>query len=251
MKKLAKIVVLLLTGLLLFAAAGCGEETNTSPEEEIAGKDWRTWGIIHDFGTITRDGTDTDVCVCVHETDAAFYYDEEEQVYYDGVEYPMLLPNAESAYQEIDFSDLNGDGQSDVCMTFHYDEDNSTVVMVWFWYEDDGFVFQEDFSQVSIVAEDDVHDYVGLWEYVGENIWLHVYADATWAFVNSEDDVIESGVVLADSTGIELHFDGNGDTLRLERSDDGSLLDSVNGGVLVPVEKSHRISRILKNMAFR
>lgn len=78
--------------------------------------------------------------------------------------------------------------------------------------------------------------YVGLWEYQDENLWLRIHEDASWEFVNSTDEVLYDGVVLADSSGVELHFDGNGDTLRLDASPDGTLLDNVNGGVLVPTD---------------
>lgn len=66
--------------------------------------------------------------------------------------------------------------------------------------------------------------------------WLRIHEDASWEFVNSADEVLYDGVALADSSGVELHFDGSGDTLRLDASPDGTLLDNVNGGVLVPTD---------------
>ena len=58
---------LLLAVLLCVALAGCthGAENAVEPDEQLdlAGADWRTWGLVNAMGTITRDGTDTDVCV--------------------------------------------------------------------------------------------------------------------------------------------------------------------------------------------
>ena len=44
-------------------------------------------------------------------------------------------------------------------------------------------------------------EYVGLWEYLDENLWLRIHEDATWEFVNDQDEVIESGTLWADETG--------------------------------------------------
>ena len=86
-------------------------------------------------------------------------------------------------------------------------------------------------------------DYTGLWEYPDENLWLRIYEDATWEFVNDQEDVIEYGTLWADENGVTLHFDGSGDTLQLDRSVSGDLINSVNGDMLFPAE-SNRQDRI-------
>ena len=48
--------------------------------------------------------------------------------------------------------------------------------------------------------------------------------------------MIEYGTLWVDEYGITLHFDGSGDTLQLDRTVSGDLIDSVNGGTLLPVE---------------
>ena len=35
-----------------------------------------------------------------------------------------------------------------------------------------------------------------------------IHEDATWEFINSEEDVNEYGTLWVDATGITLHFDG-------------------------------------------
>ena len=94
---------------------------------------------------------------------------------------------------------------------------------------------REDLSTVT-VSGSDLSEYVGLWEYQGKNLWLRICDDATWEFVNDQDNVIEYGTLWVDEYGITLHFDGSGDTLQLNRTVSGDLIDSVNGGTLLPVE---------------
>ena len=115
--------------------------------EEI-GKDWRTWSMMRAGGTITRDGENTVVLVCVHKADATFYYDLEDQILFGYVEYPITFgDNVWDIFQGIDFADLNGDGNSDVTMKFN---DGSTeYLMVWFWDTDsEQFVYQPEKSQI-------------------------------------------------------------------------------------------------------
>ena len=54
--------------------------------------------------------------------------------------------------------------------------------------------------------------------------------------MNDQDDVIEYGTLWVDENGVTLHFDGSGDTLQLDRTVSGDLIDSVNNGTLLPVE---------------
>ena len=116
--------------------------------EEI-GKDWRTWGIIRDGGTITRNGEDIFVQVCVHKADATFYNDSEDQVLFGCVEYPITFgDNVWDIFRGTDFSDLNGDGNSDVTMKF--DDGGTELKLVWFWdTESEQFVYQPEESQLS------------------------------------------------------------------------------------------------------
>lgn len=115
---------------------------------EIIGNDWRTTGIVRDGGTITRNGEDTVVLVCVHKADATFYYDTEDQTLFDSVDYPITLgDNVWDMFKGSDFADLNGDGNSDVTMKF--DDGGTEIKMVWFWdTESNQFVYQPEKSQL-------------------------------------------------------------------------------------------------------
>lgn len=224
---------------LLWGAALClGLSACGGPEDDLAGDDWRVSGVVDGSGTITHDGDSVDVLVTISTESAAFYWDDPEQVLYDSVSFPVTITDAEQAFNAISFDDTDGDGESDVLVSFIH-EDNSTTELVWIWDAKERYVFRPDLSVTSdgdSSPENAVEDYAGLWEYVEGNLWLRIHEDGTWEFLNGQEDVIESGVLWADKNSVTLHFDGSGDVLQLDCSVSGDLLDSVNGGVLVPVE---------------
>ena len=83
----------------------------------------------------------------------------------------------------------------------------------------------------------DLSEYIGLWEYVGENLWLCIYDDETWSFFNDQEDVIASGTLTADEFGVTLSFDGSGDVMQLDIAVSGDLLDVENNGTLVRADR--------------
>ena len=193
---------------LCLSLAACGNS------DDVAGEDWRTTGVVVGSGTITHDGESVDVLVTVDPNSAAFYRDQEEQVLFDSVSFPMNIPDAEQAFNAISFDDMDGDGESDVLVSFIHENGDATE-LIWIWDPAERYVFREDLSTVAL-SGGDLSEYVGLWEYQGENLWLRIREDATWEFVNDQDDVIEYGTLWVDENGVTLHFDGSGDTLQLE-----------------------------------
>ena len=89
---LAALLVLLL-GWVILPATARGQED--PPEENIAGTDWRTWGIIDDYGTLVRDGETIAFCACVHTQNTTLYYDTESQVLLAELVYPAPVEKAE------------------------------------------------------------------------------------------------------------------------------------------------------------
>ena len=194
---------------LCLSLAACGNS------DDVAGEDWRTTGVVVGSGTIAHDGESVDVLVTVCESSAAFYRDLPEQVLFDSVSFPMNIPDAEQAFNAISFDDMDGDGESDVLVSFIHENGDATE-LVWIWDPVERYVFREDLSTVTL-SGGDLSEYVGLWEYQGENLWLRIHEDATWEFVNDQDDVIEYGTLWVEENGVTLHFDGSGDTLFYQK----------------------------------
>ena len=51
------------------------------------------------------------------------------------------------------------------------------------------------------------HQSVGLWEHQDEQLCLRIYDDATWEFVNDQDEVIEYGTLWVNESGVTFRFD--------------------------------------------
>lgn len=135
-----RVCALLFALLACLGAAGC-----THHSQDAAGQDWRTTGLVQASGTITRDGEDISVLVCVHADSASIYYDMSPQTLFASVEYPVSLPgDPGEAFRTIDFADRNGDGCGDVAMLF-----GSDTLMVWYWDGASGaYVYQPEESQI-------------------------------------------------------------------------------------------------------
>ncbi len=131
MENIKKFSGMILALIICLASAACGGSQNTETDD-VAGNDWRVTGVVRDSGTITRNNEDTNVLVCLSDDRAEFYYDREEQTLYSFAEYPASFSgDTADEYQSIDFSDRNGDGNSDVAIM--YNMDDVTVLVVWYW----------------------------------------------------------------------------------------------------------------------
>lgn len=137
-----KATAILVLAVLLLGLASCTRSDDSDAIE--VGGDWRTWGIINDFGTIVRDGAETTVCVCVGDLTVDFYLDREEQTVYASVAYPSRIDNADAYYRSVSFDDLNGDGNSDIRITFSF-KDGEETTLAWLW-EDTEFVYHAELS---------------------------------------------------------------------------------------------------------
>ncbi len=232
-----------LAAVLSLSLAACG-----TAQRDVAGADWRTTGVIIDYGTITHNGESVAVAVTADENSAAFYWNMPEQILYDSVLFPnegddpragLTQEDLRDAGVSVSFDDLDGDGESDVTVHINH-ADMSETEMVWIWDPVERYVYQPQSSYYHEMGaepypEDSFDAYIGLWSYADENLWLYLYGDATWEFVNSRRDVIDSGTAVPDVYGVELHAEGSGDVLRLEYGADGELLDEVNGGTLTRI----------------
>ena len=229
MNLMKKFLALLLAVVLCLSLAACGGSDDT------VGDDWRSSGVVVDSGTITHEGEGSvHVLVTVDENWAAFYRDEPEQILFDSVSFPMTIPDAQEYFDGISFDDINGDGESDVSLGFVYAPGDSTS-LIWIWDPEERYVFREDLS-VLTTNGGDISDYVGLWEYVDEDVWIRLYEDETWECLDDEGNAFQFGTVSVDSTGITFYSDGIEETMHFDRTVSGDLIDSENGGMLIPAD---------------
>ena len=238
MTLLKKYLALLLAVALCLSLTACGgSDDDTEGDDGTVGNDWRNSGEVAGRGTITHEGEGSvDVLIIVSEHSAAFYKDQPKQVLYDSVSFPITILDALESLNEISLEDLDGDGETDVYVSFIHDSGDITQ-MVWIWVPGEGYVFRGDLSILpTFDSDDDISEYVGLWEYVDENLWLRIYENETWEFLNDQEDVIACGTLWVDESGITLYFDGTDDVMQLDRAVSGDLLDGENNGVLVPAD---------------
>ena len=125
------LAVLLVLGAVRLLAPTPEPQEDDLPEESIAGRDWRTWGIIDDNGTLVQDGETIDFCACVHTRDTALYYDTESQVLLAELVYPVPVENAEERYLGMETRDRNGDGSSDILLRFSQEEETLELMFCW------------------------------------------------------------------------------------------------------------------------
>lgn len=130
---LLAVCLLLLLGWTFRPAPARGQDL---PEEDIAGSDWRTWGIIDDYGTLLQGGETIAFCACVHTEDTTLYYDTESQVLLAELVYPAPVKNAEQRYLGMETADRTGDGSSDVLLRFSQKE--KTLELLFCWDPDTG-----------------------------------------------------------------------------------------------------------------
>lgn len=260
MKNWKKYASLLLSLVLCMSLTACGDGEDEGRgdliPDDICGDDWRTTGIWCADGTITRDGEDTDVLVCVHESDAAFYYDTEDQELFDSVDYPITLEgDAWEMFQGIDFADLNGDGNSDVTMWF--DNSGSEILMVWFWDTESAlFMYQPDESQLGedegrgdlipddegrgdlILDDDDVVPVLmgGALPFTNmETLQSENYEDGTYYYA----DVTEDGLTIVVNTVLPHDFVDDAQTLEDYLIDCALTLGATDTYLLETVEENN------------
>ena len=108
----------------VLSICGCGgsadaNQTNggnggSSNDQQLEGADWRTWGTIDEYGKLSLDGTETDVCVCLFADRAELYYDQENQELFKTIDFPEKLSDEEYEKLSIEFIDNTGDDNTDI-----------------------------------------------------------------------------------------------------------------------------------------
>lgn len=186
MNNLKKYLILLL-GLFLFTGltACSSDEERYNEGDIVVGNDWRVTGVVRDAGEIIRDGEKTAVLVCVDSEGAYFYYDDEVQIIYDGVIYPVTVENsAWDVFKGISFDDLNDDGNSDV--TVYLDDNGNEYEIIWIWDVNKGYILADDWSVI-----DDESTFYGYWEYEDGRM-IEINDNGMWNLFEG-DEVLDFG----------------------------------------------------------
>ena len=147
--KIKTITVLLLALVICFSFAAC---SNNSDDEgygddgDVAGADWRTWGIIDSYETMFMGSDEVNLCVCVNDDGADFYYDDASQTLFASVAFPMTIENARERIDGMSFGDIDQDEIGDFVIYFT-NEDTEDYTFIWYWDDSiEQFVFSEEDS---------------------------------------------------------------------------------------------------------
>ena len=96
--------------------------------------------------TMLLEGKETQVFLDISDGEITFWDQASGGTLLAAAKYPQEIPGAAEALSECDFTDLDGDGNSDFAAWFRF-EDGSTASLMWF-FADGGFVYNEEFSQL-------------------------------------------------------------------------------------------------------
>lgn len=225
MKRWRKYTSLLLMLLSLTLLAGCGS----------SGKKWSDTDEIDDYGTVTRNGEHTIVCVCHDQKTIYLYYNDEEHKLFDTAMLPMDEINDEDwSLNRISFRDFTGDNNSDL-QVYLYHSDMTESQIWWAWVEGKGYVYQPDDSQFyhSIVVRDpddydtayDYDMYKGIWfsdsDSQSNDTYIEFDWDGYWKYYVA-GEIVDEG---------SLRYEPEGDYVYVD-----SVQDSAIDGAQVELE---------------
>lgn len=146
--KIKTITVLLLALVICLSFAACSNNNDEDygDDGDIAGADWRTWGIIDSYETMFMGSDEVNLCVCVNNDGADFYYDDDSQTLFASVAFPMTIENARKRIDGMSFGDIDQDEIGDFVIYFT-NEDTEDYTFIWYWDDSiEQFVFSEEDS---------------------------------------------------------------------------------------------------------
>lgn len=146
-----KLLIVSAALILSLALTACGGETVTkttdslkqespaSGTEEAAPERTVT-------GTMLLNGAETTVYLDVSDTEINFWDSASGGTLLAVAKYPETLTGAAEALKSCDYTDLDGDGSSELTAEFTF-ADGSTASLVWF-HTDGGLIYNEEFSRL-------------------------------------------------------------------------------------------------------
>lgn len=136
MKDKLNCIIMLLTVLLIAVLIFIGYEYNKQNKTKITRQD-----------AITRNNEKINVYTLIKDDGIYFYKDELGKNILENAKYTKNINNAIKYLNELDFTDLDNDGNSDLTAYFTL-KDNTKAIFTWFWQSEEGFVLNEEFSQL-------------------------------------------------------------------------------------------------------
>ncbi len=213
MKKALCILTLVLFSLALLT--GCGSSDNNLSEGD-------TVEINDGYGTLTRNGKRTLVCVC-HDRKAVYPYNyDEEHELLGTAEIPEEIDDENWYLSRFSFYDFDDDGNSDLQVTLSHDMSESYIH--WTWVEGEGYVFIWEESEFyhSIVlrypddydSENEFHDaiykYVGVWLSDADDQYDDAYIEIDWNghwTLYAAGEIVDEGRLWNEPEGDHIYSD--------------------------------------------
>lgn len=231
MKKRNRLLALLMCAAMASALISCGADTSDDGDNgDVVGGDWRVQGLPMGYGTAQIGNETYNLIGTVHSEDVTIYFDDETQTVFGEALYPEKIEDAARSSFTLSFDDMSADGDSDLRLDITHD-DGTTTRLVWFYDTVDGYIYQPELSVIHEGFGDDggyadeetdaadssayIDPYVGIWKFSDSELWLIITAECECSFVDDTYAEIERGVVVADESGIVLHYDESGDVLEL------------------------------------
>lgn len=116
--------------------AQSAEAAQSAPAESGAAERARTEIVL-------LDGQETTAYLDVTDEDIQFWDSPSGGTLLAAARYPKALPGAADALESCDLTDLDGDGNSDLSVSFRFGTNGAQLL--WF-YADGGFAYNEEFS---------------------------------------------------------------------------------------------------------
>lgn len=222
-RRIAVIVVVAMSLLLLTACGGNGEKDAFAAFSGEWAADVSSYNgiLIHEDGSweLYKNGG-------LYSTGELDYHSEDDSVW--------ISPDNNTQWSRLSIED---DGSLYAAPIGYFLPGeislDDTPVEEEAWNEDT----DDDWYDSGMEAESgDISEYAGMWEYVDEDVWILIYEDETWECLDAEGYAFQSGTVSVDSTGITFYSDDIDGELRFDRTLSGDLIETENGGMLVPAD---------------
>ena len=214
-----KLVLTVLCLVLCLSLVACGKDKATG-DDDVAGSDWRTTGVVIANGTVTRNRKSTDVLVCLDKDGVKLYYDEPTQRLFDSADFHLpFKSDPRDKFESISFDDINGDLNSDIVLMINGEK------FQWLWNSDIKKFECGETALEQAEYDPDSINFSACWHCADGGYWLRIYGDDTWDSVEESGEVINSGYLTATIGTVKLYM-SDGELVSELELKDGVLIDN-------------------------